>query len=102
MKNIISKNNGNKTNLNIYHDFDKIMDGYMDESSSKFDNKPSVINEANAFRDYVNYSKSIVNKIVGKYGSKTYNHYNNLYNTVDKQTISSKIDSAIKSKYLWK
>lgn len=101
LNDIIKKNNGSTKKLDAYHDFDTIMDGFWDESVSKFDSKPIVINEAKAFREYANYSKSIVDGIVGRYGNMKYDYYNDLFKYMDKGTISMKIDTALHNKYIY-
>lgn len=69
------KNNGGKsTNLDAFHDFRKVYEGYDDEYTSKAEeayNKKHGIDvslETKAWEDFENYSKEVAESLVGKYG----------------------------------
>lgn len=78
LNDIIEKNHGEKAGLDMFHDFDTTMDGYLDEAYDRnkaaFEKEhPEVKQAEKAWDDYIASSKKLTNKLLGEYGNKKVN-----------------------------
>lgn len=77
------------------------------EKAQKYRNTNDTADKFKAFQDYNNYTKNLVDSIVGKYGNRKVKEYEilykdgKLYKELTKKSIASKIDSEIRSSYTY-
>lgn len=74
LKTIIQKNNGSKADLDGFHDFRKVNDGYLDTLSEKYEkqykkNNPESDKSDKLWDDYYNSRIKVSNEILGEYAN---------------------------------